>query len=129
MPGEIDPRWTQSDLYHNSFLLKPDDALEHALSSSEENGLPKIAVSAAQGKLLYLVAKSISAKRVLEVGTLGGCGIPRSYRCASIHSMLFPQVLDHLVCTRLARGRRYRHSRNRFETCQRAFRMTYMLRV
>ncbi|KAJ3537384.1 hypothetical protein NM688_g6698 [Phlebia brevispora] len=54
------------------FLLRPDDALEHALKTSEEHGLPKIAVSAAQGKLLNLVAKSIGAKRILEVGTLGG---------------------------------------------------------
>ena len=67
-----DPSWARSDAYHNSFLLRPDEALEHALKTSEENGLPKIAVSAAQGKLLYLITKSIDAKRVLEVGTLGG---------------------------------------------------------
>ena len=71
-PPAPDPNWVRSDLYHNSFLLRPDEALEHALQNSEANGLPKIAVSAAQGKLLYLVAKSINAKRVLEVGTLGG---------------------------------------------------------
>ena len=70
---DADPRWTRSDLYHNSFLLRPDEALDHALSASKVAGLPKIAVSAAQGKLLYLLAKSIGAKRVLEVGTLGGC--------------------------------------------------------
>lgn len=67
-----DPNWVRSDRYHNSFLLRPDEALEHALKTSDEHGLPKIAVSPAQGKLLYLVAKSINAKRVLEVGTLGG---------------------------------------------------------
>ena len=72
MAKTIDPSWTRSDIYHNSFLLRPDEALTHALKTSEEAGLPKIAVSAAQGKLLNLVAKSISAKRILEVGTLGG---------------------------------------------------------
>ena len=64
--------WVRSDKYLNSFLIKSDEALEHALKTSDENGLPKIAVSAAQGKHLWLVAKSIKAKRVLEVGTLGG---------------------------------------------------------
>jgi predicted O-methyltransferase YrrM len=64
--------WKRSDQYHNSFLIKPDDALEHALTFSAESGLPQIQVSPAQGKLLYLIAKSINAKRVLEVGTLGG---------------------------------------------------------
>ncbi|KAI0093617.1 O-methyltransferase family 3 protein [Irpex rosettiformis] len=64
--------WARSDKYHNSFLTKPDEGLEHALKSSSENDLPQIAVSTAQGKYLWLVAKTIKAKRVLEVGTLGG---------------------------------------------------------
>ena len=68
----IDDNWVRSDEYHNSFLVKADEALEHARNTSDQNGLPKIAVSTAQGKLLNLVAKSINAKRVLEVGTLGG---------------------------------------------------------
>ena len=64
--------WARSDAYHKSFLHKHDDALEHALKTSDENGLPHIAVSECQGKLLSLIAKSIGAKRILEVGTLGG---------------------------------------------------------
>lgn len=64
--------WTRSDLYHNSFTHSHDDALEHALRVSDEKGLPRIAVSAAQGKFLHLLIKSLGAKRVLEVGTLGG---------------------------------------------------------
>ena len=68
----VDPNWTRSDAFHNSFLLHPDAALEHALDTSDAHGLPRIAVSRAQGKLLTLVARSISAKRALEVGTLGG---------------------------------------------------------
>lgn len=64
--------WTRSDNYHNSFLIPPDAALDSALKLSEQNGLPPFAVSAAQGKFLYLIAKSIQAHRILEVGTLGG---------------------------------------------------------
>lgn len=64
--------WTRSDEYHNSFLISKDDALEKALQHSRDEGLPDIAVSAAQGKFLKLLALSIRAKRILEVGTLGG---------------------------------------------------------
>lgn len=67
--------WAKSDKYHNSFLLQPDPVLEHAIENSQANGLPDIAVSAAQGKFLNLLARSIDAKRILEVGTLGGLEI------------------------------------------------------
>jgi hypothetical protein len=68
--------FTASDRYHNSFLIAPDDALDAAAQSSADHGLPDIAVSRAQGKFLMLLARSIGAKRILEVGTLGGC-VPR----------------------------------------------------
>lgn len=71
-PSENQEIWTRSDQYHNSFLLKPDPILEQAQQHSTENGLPAIAVSAAQGKFLNLQARAIGAKKILEVGTLGG---------------------------------------------------------
>lgn len=64
--------WVRSDRYHNSFLLPQDDILAGALSNQAAHGLPDIAVSPAQGKLLKLLAMSIGAKRILEVGTLAG---------------------------------------------------------
>jgi predicted O-methyltransferase YrrM len=64
--------WTRSDRYHNSFLLSDDPVLSVVQQKSIEEGLPAIAVSPAQGKLLQLLARSINAKRILEVGTLGG---------------------------------------------------------
>jgi len=64
--------WERSDAFHNSFLIGKDDALEKAREISKAAGLPEIAVSTAQGKLLNLIARSISARRILEVGTLGG---------------------------------------------------------
>ncbi|CAL1704839.1 unnamed protein product [Somion occarium] len=64
--------WKRSDVYHNSFLIPKDEALEFAQKNSQDNDLPAIAVSPAQGKLLNLLARSIGAKRILEVGTLGG---------------------------------------------------------
>ncbi|KAJ3919618.1 S-adenosyl-L-methionine-dependent methyltransferase [Lentinula edodes] len=64
--------WTKSDAYHNSFLIPKDEVMEFALKNSIDKGLPDIAVSPAQGKLLNLLAQSVGAKYILEVGTLGG---------------------------------------------------------
>ena len=64
--------FTQSDNYHASFLIKPDDHLEGALTRQREAGMPDIAVSPSQGKFIHLLAKTMNAKRILEAGTLGG---------------------------------------------------------
>ena len=64
--------WTRSDHYHNSFLIPPDESLRSTLDLSEQHGLPAHAVSEAQGKFLSLLSKSIQARRILEIGTLGG---------------------------------------------------------
>ena len=72
IPDDILADFTRSDRYHNSFLIHEDHGLESALKHSMEKGLPEIAVSPAQGKLMKLLAQSIGAKRILEVGTLGG---------------------------------------------------------
>jgi predicted O-methyltransferase YrrM len=64
--------WVRSDIYYNSFLIPSDDVFTSALNLSEQNGLPPYAVSEAQGKFLNLLAKSIQARRILEIGTLGG---------------------------------------------------------
>lgn len=64
--------WVRSDQYHNARLIKPDPHLDNVNKIAAENGLPPIAVSDAQGKWLHLIAKSIQAKRIIEVGTLAG---------------------------------------------------------
>lgn len=64
--------WGQVDDYINATLVRQDEALSGALARSEAAGLPPISVTAAQGKLLKLFAAMIGARRVLEVGTLGG---------------------------------------------------------
>jgi predicted O-methyltransferase YrrM len=65
-------RWSEVDDYIEEMLLDEDPALEHALSASAAAGLPAIAVSPAQGKLLHLLARIHGARSILEVGTLGG---------------------------------------------------------
>jgi predicted O-methyltransferase YrrM len=66
------PLWTAVDGYFNDSLGANDAALDHALANSRAEKLPPIAVAANQGKLLNLLARSIGAKAILEVGTLGG---------------------------------------------------------
>ena len=67
-----DPVWTQVDDYIGAHLLGPDPVLAAALAANEAGGLPAIDVSAAQGKMLHLFARMAGARRILEVGTLGG---------------------------------------------------------
>jgi predicted O-methyltransferase YrrM len=64
--------WTAVDDYLNDLIVRPDEALAASLTASRAGGLPEIAVSAPQGKLLNLLARSMGAKRILEIGTLGG---------------------------------------------------------
>jgi predicted O-methyltransferase YrrM len=65
-------RWAAVDEYVEGKLLPADEALESALLASVEAGLPQISVSPTQGKLLNLLALSQRARRILEIGTLGG---------------------------------------------------------
>lgn len=64
--------WDDVDRYISDTLVRPDEALDAALRASDEAGLPAISVSPAQGKLLWILARLVNAKRVLEIGTLGG---------------------------------------------------------
>jgi predicted O-methyltransferase YrrM len=64
--------WNEVDAYIEDRLVGEDEALSAGIRESAAAGLPAIAVSAAQGKLLHLLALSIGAKRILEIGTLGG---------------------------------------------------------
>jgi predicted O-methyltransferase YrrM len=64
--------WNTVDQYLSDTLLPPDPDLEAALADSAAAGLPAINVAPNQGKLLMLLARISGARRVLEIGTLGG---------------------------------------------------------
>lgn len=64
--------WNPVDDYFRENLLDRDPALEATLAASREAGLPDIAVSPTQGKLLNLLARVQGARNILEIGTLGG---------------------------------------------------------
>ncbi len=64
--------WTDVDHYLTETLHEPDASLDAALEASAAAGLPPIQVSTNQGKMLHLLARIQGARRILEVGTLGG---------------------------------------------------------
>lgn len=69
MPEDL---WSAVDSYFGDTLSPMDDALLAALADSDRAGLPQIAVSPNQGKLLELLVRVMGARKVLEIGTLGG---------------------------------------------------------
>jgi predicted O-methyltransferase YrrM len=62
--------WTAVDGYISDLFGASDPVLEAALAAADAAGLPQIAVSAPQGKLLMLLAKAHGVQRILEIGTL-----------------------------------------------------------
>jgi len=64
--------WRAVDDYLNGNLIGPDPVLEAALAANAAANLPAVDVTPNQGKLLHLLARMCGAKRILEIGTLGG---------------------------------------------------------
>lgn len=60
------------DQYIANLFNAPDEALEKTAASIESSGMPAISISPNQGKFLYLLTKLCRAKKILEIGTLGG---------------------------------------------------------
>ena len=69
---KADPLWTAVDQFITDSLIAPDAALDGALADSTAAGLPPINVTPSQGRFLQIIAQSMTARRILEVGTLGG---------------------------------------------------------
>lgn len=64
--------WTAVDDYLTDTLVAEDEALREATTASVAAGLPSIQVSPLQGKFLMLLARLGGARKILEIGTLGG---------------------------------------------------------
>ncbi|MGA2906226.1 MAG: O-methyltransferase [Terracidiphilus sp.] len=67
-----EPLWTSVDRYFGDLLAPSDDKLEAAVKANRKARLPAIDVSPLQGKFLQVLVQITQAKRVLEIGTLGG---------------------------------------------------------
>ena len=72
MAKKTQPVWTKVDRYFGDLLLRPDPALEGAIAANREADLPAIDVTPLQGKFLELLVRVSGARRILEIGTLGG---------------------------------------------------------
>lgn len=102
-----DPLWTTVDTYIDENLVRAEPAISDALDASAAAGLPTIAVTPAQGKLLSLLVRAMRAERVLEIGTLGGystiwlaCGLPAGGHVLTLelepkHAEVARQNLEH----------------------------------
>jgi predicted O-methyltransferase YrrM len=67
-----DALWKDVERYLIDQVLDDDPALDAALADSRDQGLPWIQVSPLEGRFLHLIARLVGARRILEVGTLGG---------------------------------------------------------
>lgn len=86
--------WSDVDHYLAHLLIAPDATLSGALQANADAGLPPIDVSPTLGKFLMLLVKLCGARRVLEIGTLGGYstiwmarGLPEGGRLVTLESM------------------------------------------
>lgn len=70
--GSGTKQWTAVDDYFGSLLARPDEGLEATLKNNQDAGFPAIDVTPLQGKFLELLARISGARRILEIGTLGG---------------------------------------------------------
>jgi predicted O-methyltransferase YrrM len=85
------PLWASIDRYFGDLLAPSDEKLEAAVKANRKARLPAIDVSPLQGKFLHVLIQMTQAKRVLEIGTLGGYStiwmaraLPKSGRVISL---------------------------------------------
>ncbi|KSU62762.1 methyltransferase [[Bacillus] enclensis] len=64
--------WKEVDQYFTAKLHKKDQLMNEVMKANEEAEMPSIDVSPSQGKMLHMLVKMKGAKRILEIGTLGG---------------------------------------------------------
>jgi predicted O-methyltransferase YrrM len=83
--------WSQVDSYFGDLLTPPDEILDAALQANKDAGLPPIDVTPLQGRFLEFLVRISGARRILEIGTLGGYstiwlsrGLPEDGRIVSL---------------------------------------------
>ncbi|MCY1676148.1 O-methyltransferase [Pseudarthrobacter sp. SL88] len=66
------PEWIATEEFLSRVVVHPDPALDQAIRSAAEAGMPAIEVAPNAGKLLMLLVQLSGARRILEIGTLAG---------------------------------------------------------
>jgi predicted O-methyltransferase YrrM len=72
LPRKSKDTWTKVDHYFTEALIKPNRALDAAVKANRKAKLPAIDVTPLQGRFLEVLVRATGARRVLEIGTLGG---------------------------------------------------------
>ena len=85
---------TRIDDYVENLFAPQDAALEAAARASKRAGLPEIQVSPNEGRLLQLLAELVGARRILEIGTLGGYSAIHFARALPEDGLLVSLELD-----------------------------------
>ncbi|MER8576652.1 O-methyltransferase [Mesorhizobium sp. M1338] len=88
--------WAAVDDYIVGSLFEADPVLDAVLAANHDHGLPAIDVSPAQGKLLSLLVRIQGAKKVLEIGTLGGYSTVWMARALPVDGKIVTLELDPL---------------------------------
>lgn len=86
--------WDKVDDYVTEHLIPYDEVLEKVLAANREAGLPEIDVSPTQGKLLNIIVQIKGARRILEIGTLGGYSTIWMARAIGAEGRLISLELD-----------------------------------
>jgi caffeoyl-CoA O-methyltransferase len=86
--------YQQVDDYISGLVAPEDEAQSAARTASLAAGLPDIAISAAEGKFLHVLARTIRAERILEIGTLGGYSTIWLARALPPHGQLITIEVD-----------------------------------
>jgi predicted O-methyltransferase YrrM len=72
VPTDAKETWKQVDDYFAGALISREPDLDRALNANREAGLPEIDVTPLQGRFLQVLVRATGARRILEIGTLGG---------------------------------------------------------
>lgn len=87
-------RWAEVDRYVSDLFGLSSPTLAKTLRRSREQGLPEIEISYPQGQFLYLLSKAAGARRILEIGTLGGFSTIFLARALPEDGLLYALELD-----------------------------------
>ena len=86
--------WKKVDDFFTDALIPADPTLDAAIAANREADLPAIDVTPLQGRFLWLLIRAISAKRVLEMGTLGGYSTIWLARAVGVNGKVVTLELD-----------------------------------
>jgi len=87
-------QWAEVDRYVSDLFGLSSPTLAKTLRHSREQGLPEIEISYPQGQFLYLLSKAAGARRILEIGTLGGFSTIFLARALPEDGLLYALELD-----------------------------------